>query len=64
MSVQQMEEMGKEFCPNFLPPFLENNDRRSCNDGSPLNIFKAVMRSFRSKVLKFVQRSMAKDELP
>ncbi len=26
--------MGKDFCPNFLQPFLENIDRRSCNDGS------------------------------
>ncbi len=22
--VQSMEEMGKDFCPNFLQPFLEN----------------------------------------
>ncbi len=34
MSVQPMGEMGKDFCPNFLEPFLENIDRRSCNDGS------------------------------
>ncbi len=34
MSVQSMGEMGKDFCPNFLQPFLENIDRRSCNDGS------------------------------
>ncbi len=34
MCVQSMEEMGKDFCPNFLQPFLENIDRRSCNDGS------------------------------
>ncbi len=27
-------EMEKDFCPNFLQPFLENIDRRSCNDGS------------------------------
>ncbi len=27
-------EMGKDFCPNFLQPFLENIDRRSCNNGS------------------------------
>ncbi len=33
-SVQSMGEMGKDFCPNFLQPFLENIDRRSCNDGS------------------------------
>ncbi len=32
--VQSMEEMGKDFCPNFLELFLENIDRRSCNDGS------------------------------
>ncbi len=29
-----MGEMGKDFCPNFLQPFLENIDRRSCNDGN------------------------------
>ncbi len=29
-----MGEMGKDLCPNFLRPFLENIDRRSCNDGS------------------------------
>ncbi len=29
MSVQSIGEMGKEFCPNFLQPFLENIDRRS-----------------------------------
>ncbi len=34
MSVQSMVEMGKNFCPNFLQHFLENIDRRSCNDGS------------------------------
>ncbi len=34
MSVQSMGEMGKDVCPNFLHPFLENIDRRSCNDGS------------------------------
>ncbi len=28
-----MEEMGKDLCPNFLQPFLENIDRRSCDDG-------------------------------
>ncbi len=34
MSVQSMWEMGKDFCPNFLQSFLENIDRRSCDDGS------------------------------
>ncbi len=33
-SVQLMGEMGKDFCPNFLQPFLEDIDRKSCNDGS------------------------------
>ncbi len=28
-SVQSMGEMGKDFCPNFLQPFLENIDRGS-----------------------------------
>ncbi len=34
MSVQSMGDMGKDFCPNFLQPFLENIDRRGSNDGS------------------------------
>ncbi len=34
MSVQSMGEMGKDFWPNFLQSFLENIDRRTCNDGS------------------------------
>ncbi len=29
-----MGEMGKEFCPNLLQPFLENIDRRNCYDGN------------------------------
>ncbi len=33
VSVQSMGEIGKEFCPNFHQPFLENIDIRSCNDG-------------------------------
>ncbi len=33
MSVQSMGEVGKDFCPNFLQSFLENIDRRSCDDG-------------------------------
>ncbi len=33
-SVKSMGEMGKDFCPNFLQLFLENIDRRSCNDES------------------------------
>ncbi len=34
VSVQSMGEMGKDYCPNFLHNFLENIDRKSCNDGS------------------------------
>ncbi len=34
MIVQSMEEMGKEIGPNFLQPFLEKIDRRSCDDVS------------------------------
>ncbi len=34
MSVQSTQELGKDFCPNFLQPFPENIDRSSCNDGS------------------------------
>ncbi len=34
MSVQSIGEMGKNFTPIFFQPFLENIDRRSCNDGS------------------------------
>ncbi len=33
MSVQSMGEVGKDFRPNFLQLFLENIDRRSCDDG-------------------------------
>ncbi len=29
-----MGKIRKDFCPNSLQPFLENIDRRSCNDGS------------------------------
>ncbi len=28
VSVQSMGEMGKDFCPNFLQPLLENVDER------------------------------------
>ncbi len=28
MSVQSMGKMGKDFCPNFLQPLLENVDER------------------------------------
>ncbi len=34
MSAPPMEEMGEDFCPDFLQPFLENIVRKSCNDGS------------------------------
>ncbi len=34
MSVQSMGATGKDFCLKFLQPFLENIDRRSCNDES------------------------------
>ncbi len=33
VSVQSVGEMGKDLCPNFLQPLLENIDRRSWNDG-------------------------------
>ncbi len=26
--------MGKDFCPNFLQPLLENINKTSCNEGS------------------------------
>ncbi len=41
MNVHSMEEMGKDFYPNFLQPHLENVDRRICNDGSrePIPVF-------------------------
>ncbi len=32
MSVQSIGEAGKDFCSNFIQPFLENIDRRSRND--------------------------------
>ncbi len=31
---ESMREMGKDFCPNSPQLFLENVDRKSCNDGS------------------------------
>ncbi len=34
VSVQSLGEMGKDFYLNFLQPFLENIDRKSCNDES------------------------------
>ncbi len=34
MRVQSIRDMGKDFCPIVLQPFLENIDRRSCNDES------------------------------
>ncbi len=34
ISDQSMGEMEKDFCPNFLQPFLENIDRRNRNVGS------------------------------
>ncbi len=33
-SVQSMGEMGKDFYPNFLQPFLKKIDRMSYNDGN------------------------------
>ncbi len=33
VSVQSIGEIRKGFCPNFLQPFLENIDRKSCNNG-------------------------------
>ncbi len=33
-SVQSMGEMGKDFCPNFLQPFLEKIDRMSYKNRS------------------------------
>ncbi len=44
-SVQLMREMGKNFCPNFLQPFLEYIDRRSCNDeaGSLFQYFTTLI---------------------
>ncbi len=36
--------MGKDFCSNFLQPFLENIDRMSCDDGSRelIPVFKCM----------------------
>ncbi len=33
MSVQSIGEMGKDFCPNFIHPFLENINKRNRNNG-------------------------------
>ncbi len=49
MSVQSMGEMGNDFCPNFLQPFLEKIDRRSCKDGCRelIPVFHNPHRKFR-----------------
>ncbi len=41
MSVQSMVKLGEDLCSNFHQPFLENIDRKSCNDGSrePIPVF-------------------------
>ncbi len=39
---ESMREMGKDFCPKFLQPFLENIDRINCNDGSLLQYFTTL----------------------
>ncbi len=36
MKFQSMGKMGKNFCPHFLQPLLENVDRRSCNSLIPI----------------------------
>ncbi len=50
MRAQPMGENGKGFCSNFLQPFLEIIDRRSCNDGSrePNPVFHNPHRKGRS----------------
>ncbi len=49
MIVQSVREMGKDFCPNFLQPFLENIDWRNCNNGSRelIPVFHNPHRKFR-----------------
>ncbi len=49
MSVQSMGEMGKDFCPDFLQPFLETIDRVSCNRGGRelIPVFHNPHRKFR-----------------
>ncbi len=42
VSVQSMREMGKDFCPNLLLPFLESIHRRSCNDGCLFEYFTTL----------------------
>ncbi len=37
-----MGEMGKDFCPNFLQPFLENIDKRSCDAGRSFQYFATL----------------------
>ncbi len=34
MRAQSVRDMGKDFCPIVLQPFLETIDRSSCNDES------------------------------
>ncbi len=49
VSVQSMGEMGKDFCPNFLQPFLENIDRGGYTDGSRglISVFHSPRRKCR-----------------
>ncbi len=37
VNVQSMGEMEKDFCPNFLLPFLENIDRSSSKEIETVN---------------------------
>ncbi len=41
MRIQAMGKMGKNYCPHFIQPLLENVHRRSCNNGNrePIPIF-------------------------
>ncbi len=46
VSVQSTGEMGTDFCPNFLQPFLENIVRRNIvttETGSLLRLIETVM---------------------
>ncbi len=50
MSVPSIWGTGKDFCPNFFQPFLENSDRRSRDNGS-LELILAFYKSPKMLIL-------------
>ncbi len=52
-SVQSMGEMGKDFCPNFFQPFLENIDRGSYKKRKPGAYSSISQPSLKIPILSF-----------